>query len=60
MLKNYKNQLVIRKYANRRLYDTDASYVTIDDLKIMVKNDIDFRVVDVTNVQARLSLFRSF
>ncbi len=52
MLKKAENQVVIRKYANRRLYDTDASrYVTIDDLTIMVKNNIDFRVVDVTNGQ---------
>ena len=44
------NQVIIRKYANRRLYDTSASrYVTIDDLTMMVKNNIDFRVVDVKN-----------
>jgi hypothetical protein len=37
--KQAANQVVIRKYANRRLYDTNASrYVTIDDLKLMVKN----------------------
>jgi polyhydroxyalkanoate synthesis repressor PhaR len=46
------NQVVIRKYANRRLYDTNASrYVTIDDLKLMVKNNRDFRVVDAKNGQ---------
>ena len=44
--------IVIRKYTNRRLYDTSASrYVTIEDLATMVKNDIDFRVVDVTSGQ---------
>ena len=48
--KQAANQVVIRKYANRRLYDTNESrYVTIDDLKLMVKNSLDFRVVDVTN-----------
>ena len=47
MLKLAENQAVIRKYANRRLYDTSASrYVTIDDLCMMVKDNIDFRVVD--------------
>ena len=52
MPKKAVNQVVIRKYANRRLYDTSTSrYVTIDDLTIMVKNQIDFRVVDVTNGQ---------
>ena len=40
--KQAANQVVIRKYANRRLYDTNASrYVTIDDLKLMVKNSLD-------------------
>jgi polyhydroxyalkanoate synthesis repressor PhaR len=44
--------IVIRKYANRRLYDTSASrYVTIDDLATMVKADINFRVVDVASGQ---------
>ena len=46
------NQVVIRKYANRRLYDTSISrYVTIDDLTMMVKNNIDFQVVDVKSGQ---------
>ncbi len=39
--------VVIKKYANRRLYDTDASaYVTLDDLSDMVKRGIDFVVFD--------------
>jgi polyhydroxyalkanoate synthesis repressor PhaR len=39
--------VVIKKYANRRLYDTDASaYVTLDDLADMVKRGIDFVVFD--------------
>ena len=50
MPKQAANQVIIRKYANRRLYDTNASrYVTIDDLTIMVKDNVDFRVVDVTS-----------
>ncbi len=45
-------QVVIRKYANRRLYDTSTSqYVTIADLTMMVRNKIDFSVVDATNGQ---------
>ena len=52
MLKLAENQALIRKYANRRLYDTSTSrYVTIDDLCMMVKENIDFRVVDATNGQ---------
>jgi len=38
---------VIKKYANRRLYDTGrSSYVTLDDLCEMVKDGIDFVVYD--------------
>lgn len=39
--------VVIKKYANRRLYNTDTSmYVTLDDLYDMIKGDEDFAVVD--------------
>ena len=38
---------VIKKYANRRLYDTGrSSYVTLEDLCEMVKDGIDFVVYD--------------
>ncbi len=38
---------VIKKYANRRLYNTGTStYVTLEDLAGMVKNGEDFTVVD--------------
>ena len=38
---------VIKKYANRRLYDTGrSSYVTLEDLCIMVKEGRDFVVYD--------------
>ena len=39
--------VVIKKYANRRLYNTDTStYVTLDDLEAMVKGGRDFVVFD--------------
>jgi polyhydroxyalkanoate synthesis repressor PhaR len=39
--------VVIKKYANRRLYNTDTStYVTLDDLAAMVKGGRDFVVFD--------------
>ena len=39
--------IVIKKYANRRLYDTSASaYVTLEDLSAMVKGGADFVVFD--------------
>ena len=38
---------VIKKYANRRLYDTGrSSYVTLEDLCLMVKEGRDFVVYD--------------
>lgn len=37
----------IKKYTNRRLYNTETStYVTLDDLATMVKEERDFVVVD--------------
>jgi polyhydroxyalkanoate synthesis repressor PhaR len=39
--------IVIKKYANRRLYDTSTSqYVTLDHLRELVKDGTDFQVVD--------------
>jgi polyhydroxyalkanoate synthesis repressor PhaR len=39
--------VIIKKYANRRLYDTRRSaYITLDDLGAMVKEGREFRVVD--------------
>lgn len=39
--------VVIKKYANRRLYNTASStYVTLDDLSLMVKEGTDFAVYD--------------
>lgn len=39
--------ITIKKYANRRLYNTGTStYVTLEDLSVMVKKEDDFVVVD--------------
>lgn len=39
--------ITIKKYANRRLYNTaTSSYVTLDHLSQMVRNGIDFAVYD--------------
>jgi len=38
---------IIKKYANRRLYNTSSSsYITLDDLAKMVRENVDFQVVD--------------
>ncbi len=40
-------KVVIKKYANRRLYNTaSSSYVTLEHLSEMVKQDVDFVVYD--------------
>ena len=40
-------RVIIKKYANRRLYNTSTSaYVTLDSLATMVRDGIDFQVVD--------------
>src|SRR5947199_4024073 len=42
-----KPQRVIKKYPNRRLYDTaNSGYITLADVKQMVLDHIDFQVVD--------------
>lgn len=42
-----KDAVVIKKYANRRLYNTETStYVTLEDLAQMVRSDKDFVVYD--------------
>tara|TARA_R110002020_G_scaffold198830_3_gene400046 strand:- start:1043 stop:1636 length:594 start_codon:yes stop_codon:yes gene_type:complete len=46
MAKN-SGPVTIKKYANRRLYNTGTStYVTLDDLAVMVKKGEDFSVLD--------------
>lgn len=45
--KSKREAVVIKKYANRRLYNTETStYVTLDDLASMVRSDRDFVVYD--------------
>jgi polyhydroxyalkanoate synthesis repressor PhaR len=42
-----KTPIVIKKYANRRLYNTaTSSYVTLDHLSQMVKDNVEFAVYD--------------
>ncbi len=44
---NEKQPIVIKKYANRRLYNTGTStYVTLEDLAQMVKKGENFQVFD--------------
>jgi polyhydroxyalkanoate synthesis repressor PhaR len=39
--------IIIKKYANRRLYNTQSSsYITLEDLAGMVRTGVDFQVLD--------------
>lgn len=39
--------VTIKKYGNRRLYDTgDSTYVTLDELATKIRSGVDIRVVD--------------
>ena len=41
------DNVTIKKYANRRLYDTESSsYITLDRLAAMIREGRDFEVVD--------------
>ena len=47
MAEETKEPVTIKKYANRRLYNTGTStYVTLEDLAVMVKDGQDFVVFD--------------
>jgi len=44
---NSTKKVTIKKYANRRLYDTESSsYITLDRLAAMIREGRDFEVVD--------------
>ena len=44
---NGEEPVIVKKYANRRLYNTrSSSYITLDDLARMTREGIDFKVLD--------------
>ncbi len=50
-----KTDIVIKKYANRRLYNTSTStYVTLEDLADMVKKGEEISVQDAKPVKISL------
>lgn len=41
---------IIKKYPNRRLYDTELSrYITLSDIRVLVMKGVDFKVVDTNS-----------
>ena len=43
-----EDKRIIKKYPNRRLYDTEVSkYITLEDIKKLVLNNKEFIVIDV-------------
>ena len=43
---------LIKKYKNRRLYDTTiSSYVTLEDLKVYVNQGIQFKILDAATAK---------
>lgn len=43
----YRDRMLIKKYGNRRLYDTTSSrYITLEDLTVAIKEGAEVRVVD--------------
>jgi polyhydroxyalkanoate synthesis repressor PhaR len=44
---NADESVIVKKYANRRLYNTrSSSYITLDDLARMTREGVDFKVLD--------------
>ena len=51
MAKTKGDKVVIKKYANRRLYDTERSaYITLDTLAKMIREGRDVEVVETLHV----------
>ncbi len=49
-----KSPVIIRKYGNRRLYDTSRSrYINLEELAAMVRNGTDLKVVDAKSGEDR-------
>jgi polyhydroxyalkanoate synthesis repressor PhaR len=47
MASPHSHVIIIKKYANRRLYDTrSSSYITLDHLAAMVREKTEFQVID--------------
>jgi len=45
-----KSERIIKKYPNRRLYDTEVSrYITLADVRGLVMDRVSFKVVDAAN-----------
>lgn len=41
------DKIIVKKYANRRLYDTSrSSYITLKEISEMIRDDLDFIVID--------------
>jgi len=41
------NERIIKRYTNRKLYDTDQSrYVTLDDIARLIRENVEVRVID--------------
>src|SRR3546814_12393940 len=46
------DSIIIKKYANRRLYNTDSSsYITLEHLAVMTREGRDFKVIDAKTGQ---------
>ena len=42
-----KSLIIVKKYPNRRLYDTSKSqYINLDDIKAMINQHVEFQVLD--------------
>ncbi len=42
--------ITIKKYSNRRLYNTDtSSYITQEDVVILIKEGKKFKIIDADN-----------
>jgi len=44
---NKDNRVIVKKYSNRRLYDTtNKKYVTLEEISSLIRNGYEVRVID--------------
>ena len=47
MQKENVHRVLIKRYQNRKLYDThNSTYVTLDDISKMIKSSLDVQIID--------------
>jgi polyhydroxyalkanoate synthesis repressor PhaR len=54
---SFVEEIIIKKYPNRRLYNTNTSaYINLSDVYTLVASNVNFKIVDTQNVDITKSI----